>query len=152
VTEYTSKSRFVPLVIFNESLKFQPLANSKPLNGYVCALCFLPDHSQRVANQRVCGMPQTHEKFCVLNFRKSLTEILRHGCGTMRAAAVTWKNPISPDGRLAELACAGLPSARLEEHLGGDWGLPRYCPLSSLKACCPTHSLFFFNLRVFFKE
>ena len=34
-----------------------------------------------------------------------------------------------------------LGRARLQEHLGGDWGLPRYCPFSSPKACCPTHSL-----------
>ena len=54
----------------------------------------------------------THTRFlCVvhLNFRKSLTEIPRNGCGTMRAAAITWQSPISPDGRLAELACTGSP-------------------------------------------
>jgi len=28
-----------------------------------------------------------------------------NGCGTMRAAAVTWQYPISPYGRLTELAC-----------------------------------------------
>ena len=27
----------------------------------------------------------------------------------MRAAAATWQYPISPDGRLAELACTGSP-------------------------------------------
>jgi len=49
--------------------------------------------------------------------------------------------PNPPDGRLAELACTGAPQARLQEQLGGDWGLPRYSPFSSPKACCPTHSL-----------
>jgi len=31
-----------------------------------------------------------------------------------------------PDGRLAELACTGAPWARLQDHLGGDWGVSRY--------------------------
>ena len=38
----------------------------------------------------------------------------------MRAEAVTY--PIPPDGRLAELACTGVPEARLQEHLGGGLG------------------------------
>jgi len=43
----------------------------------------------------------THSRkiLCVvhLNFRKSLIEIPRNGYGTMRAAAVTWQSPISPE-------------------------------------------------------
>ena len=46
-----------------------------------------PTHSRSVWDT-------THSRkiLCVvhLNFRKSLTEIPRNGCGTMRAAAVTW--------------------------------------------------------------
>jgi len=59
-----------------------------------------------------CVVYYTKRKFlCVvhLNFRKSLTEIPRNGCETMRAAAVTWQYPISPDGRLAKLVCTGSP-------------------------------------------
>ena len=65
-------------------------------------------------------IPHTHKILCVvnLNFRKSLTEIPRNGCRTMRAAAVTWQSPISPDGRLAELSCTAWPYARLLEHIG----------------------------------
>jgi len=72
----------------------------------LCSRVAFPTHSRSVWDT-------THSrKFsCVvhLNFRKSLTEIPRNGCGTMRAAAVTWQSPISPHGRLAELACTGSP-------------------------------------------
>jgi len=44
----------------------------------------------------------------------------------VRASAVTWQNPIPLYGRLAELACSGAPSARLQEHFGGNWVVPRY--------------------------
>jgi len=75
-----------------------------PVFGHVRVA--FPTHSRSVWDT-------THSRnfLCVvhLNFRKSLTEIPRNGCGTMRAAAVTWQSPISPDGRLAELACTGSP-------------------------------------------
>jgi len=58
----------------------------------------------------LCGNCHTthSRKILCMNFRRLITEILRNGYGTMRAAAVTWQYAISPDGRLAELACAGL--------------------------------------------
>jgi len=40
----------------------------------------------------------------------------------VRASAVTWHNPIPSYGRLAEPACTGTPSARLQEHFGGQLG------------------------------
>jgi len=49
-----------------------------------------------------------------------------NACGMVRAAAITWHNPIPPYGRLAELACTGAPSARLQEHFWGNWVMPRY--------------------------
>ena len=45
----------------------------------------------------------------------------------VRASAVMWHNPIPPYGRLAEPACTGAPSARLQEYFGGNWVMPRYC-------------------------
>jgi len=61
-----------------------------------------------------------------LNFRKSLTEIPRNGCGTMWAAAVTWQSPISPQMFLQ----TGLGRASTRQLSqppgGGDWGLSRY--------------------------
>jgi len=81
--------------------------------GHVLGVDNGPVGRQHFTTRVFCHSAITHswvdhnsEKICV-NFRKSLTEIPRNGCGTMWAAAVTWKYPISPDGRLAELACTG---------------------------------------------
>ena len=32
-----------------------------------------------------------------------------NACGMVQASAVTWHNPVPPDGRLADLACTGAP-------------------------------------------
>jgi len=76
-----------------------------------------------------CVVSHTLTNFfvCVhLNFRKSLTEIPRNGCGTMRAAAVTWQSPISPQMFLQ--TGLGRASTRhlSQPAVGGDWGLSRY--------------------------
>jgi hypothetical protein len=79
-----------------------------------------------------CVWDTTVTKFFVcgtlsnLNFRKSLTEIPRNGCGTMRAAAVTWQSPISPQMFLQ--TGLGRASTRQlgQSPVGGDWVLTRY--------------------------
>ena len=72
----------------------------------------------------------THSQIllCVvhLNFRKSLTEIPRNGCGTMRAAAVTWQSPISPQMFLQTVLGRASTRHLSQPPVGGDWGLPRY--------------------------
>jgi len=124
-------------------LSHVPAADAKPLPVLLCCCplcasnfpssiptCLTLETARFVSHtlKECVGYHTSRKILCVvhLNFRKSLTEIPKNGCGTMRAAAVTWQSPISPDGRLAELACTGSPWARLQEHLGGDWRLPRY--------------------------
>ena len=75
-----------------------------------------------------------------LNFRNSLTEIPRNGCGTMRAAAVTWQSPISPQMFLQ----TGLGRASTRQvsqpPVGGDWGLPRTTH-KFFRECVVSHTL-----------
>jgi len=70
-----------------------------------------PSRALRTHSKSVWDTTHSRNFLCVvhLNFRKSLTEIPKNGSGTMRAAAVTWQNPISPDWRLSKLACTGSP-------------------------------------------
>ena len=97
-----------------------------------CVRVAFPTHSRSV-------WYPTHSQIFLrevhLNFPNSLKEIARNGCGTMRAAAVTWQSPISP---LMFLQTGlGRASTRhlSQPPVGGDWGLPRY----SRRPHRPTH-------------
>ena len=107
--------------------------SSLPLAGFAFPLQNV--HTARCVSQTLkeCVGYHTHEIFCVwcvvqptVNFRKSLIEIPRNGCGTMRAAAVTWQSPISPQMFLQ--TGLGRASTRhlSQPPVGEDWGLPRY--------------------------
>jgi len=90
-------------------------------SGYQCVA--FPTHSRSV-------WYPTHSRnfLCVvhLNFRKSLTAIPRNGCGTMRAAAVTWQSPISPKMFLQTGLGRAITRHLSQPPVEGDWGLPRY--------------------------
>jgi len=73
----------------------------------------------------LCGVLQSYCFFGVW-FSRIFETSHWNACGMVWASAVTWHNPIPPYGRLAELACTGAPSARLQEHFGGNWVMPRY--------------------------
>jgi len=113
-------------LVIREFLVSASLSACSQLSNFLYHRVAFPTDSKSVWNTT-----HSRKNLCVvhLNFRKSLTEIPRNGCGTMRAAAVTWQYPISPDGKVGRAGVHWLALGPSGRTSGGRLGTVTLLPL-----------------------